>query len=366
MKIREITNVLENLAPISLQESYDNSGLIVGNPDEEVDQALICLDATESIIEEAIERKCGLVIAHHPIVFRGLKHLNGKNYVERTVIKAIQNNIAIYAIHTNLDNIFDGGVNARIAEKLGLLNTEVLRKRQEDLCKLITFVPTEHSESVRQVLFSAGAGNIGNYDHCSFSGTGEGSFRGNAASNPFRGKKEEVQRAREDRIEVVLPKWKLNEVLSALEKSHPYEEVAYDVYPLLNSSNITGSGMVGNLEQAMTQDEFLNHLKSNMQASVVRYTNTDSDRIQKVAVCGGSGSFLIGDAMGAGADAYVTGDIKYHEFFDGENRMMICDIGHYESEQFTIDLLGEFLLEKIPSFAVVFTRAVTNPVKYFH
>jgi len=366
MKIRDISSVLESLAPLSLQEDYDNSGLIVGDPLAEISKTLICLDVTEEVVEEAIENNCELIIAHHPIVFRGLKKLNGKNYVERVVIKAIQNNIAIYAIHTNLDNVLKGGVNSKIANKLGLTNTSVLRKRESDLCKLVTFSPKSHTSQIRKALHDAGAGAIGKYDNCSFVSEGMGSFRGGEDANSFVGTNGEIHRENEDRIEVILPKWTLPTAISKLKNEHPYEEVAYDVYPLLNTSQETGAGLLGMLTRPMTQNEFLQHLKESMKTSVIKYTSLSSNSIQKVAVCGGSGSFLIGDAKRIGADAYVTGDIKYHEFFDGENELMICDIGHYESEQFTIELLGDFLLEKIPNFALVLTRAVTNPINYFH
>ncbi len=366
MKIKDISSILESLAPISLQEDYDNSGLIVGDPKAEISKTLICLDVTEEVLDEAIESKCELIIAHHPIVFRGLKKLNGKNYVERVVIKAIQNNIAIYAIHTNLDNVLRGGVNSKIAEKLGLTNTSILRKRESDLCKLVTFSPKTHTSSILQVLHDAGAGAIGKYDNCSFVSEGTGSFRGGEDSNSFIGTKGEVHHENEDRIDVILPKWILPTAIAKLKDAHPYEEVPYDVYPLLNTSQETGAGLLGMLTKPMNQKDFLQHLKESMNVPVIKYTSLNSNSIQKVAVCGGSGSFLIGDARRIGADAYVTGDIKYHEFFDGENELMICDIGHYESEQFTIELLGDFLLEKIPNFALVLTRAVTNPVNYFH
>lgn len=366
MKTYEIIQLLETLAPISLQESYDNAGLIVGDINNNIDKVLISLDVTEAVIEEAIQKKCDMVIAHHPIIFGGLKKLNGKNYVERTVIKAIQNNISIYAIHTNLDNVLSNGVNNKIAEKLGLRNTSILRKREGDLLKLVTFVPLDHIENVREAIFSAGAGSLGNYDKCSFVSTGEGSFRGNENSNAYVGEKGVEHREKEQRIEVVVPKWHLNKVLESLHKSHPYEEVAYDVYQLLNVSHQTGAGLISEFEEPMSQENFLARIKNSMKASVIKYTKTNKDIIKKVAVCGGAGSFLIADAKRAGADAYITGDIKYHEFFDGENDLMICDIGHYESEQFTIDLLGGFLLEKIPNFAVIFTEVVTNPVKYYH
>lgn len=366
MKLRKITQLLTDLAPLSLQEGYDNAGLIVGKNNWDINGILVCLDATEEVIDEAIEAGCNLIVAHHPIVFKGLKQFNGKNYVERAIIKAIKNDIAIYAIHTNLDNILDNGVNQKIAQRLGLENLEILQKRPSDLLKLVTYVPKADLKDVQDAVFSSGAGSIGNYDKCSFVTTGTGSFRGGEDSNPHVGAKGKIHYENESRLEVVLPKHKQVSVINAMIKAHPYEEVAYDLYDLQNLSDLTGAGIIGEFKAGLSQQDFLSHLKSSMDASVVKYTHSDRDEIKRVAICGGSGSFLIPRAMSSGADAYVTSDIKYHEFFDGENELMICDIGHYESEQFTIELLGDFLSEKIPNFAVIFTKTVTNPVKYYY
>jgi len=366
MKLRKITQLLTEIAPLSLQESYDNAGLIVGKNNWDISGILVCLDATEEVIDEAIEANCNLIVAHHPIVFKGLKQFNGKNYVERAIIKAIKNDIAIYAIHTNLDNVLHMGVNDKIAQRLNLKNVQILKKRSSDLLKLSTFVPKAELKQVREAVFDAGAGNIGNYDKCSFTSAGTGTFRAGNDANPHVGEKGTMHMEAESKLEVVLPKHKQISVVNALIKAHPYEEVAYDLYELHNLSDITGAGIVGEFDEAMSIDEFLAHVKSSMDASVVKYTGTQRAKIKRVAVCGGSGSFLINAARSSGADAYITSDIKYHEFFDGENDLMICDIGHYESEQFTIELLGDFLSEKIPNFAVIFTKTVTNPVKYFY
>ncbi|MBO6515186.1 MAG: Nif3-like dinuclear metal center hexameric protein [Bacteroidia bacterium] len=366
MKLRKITQLLTEIAPLSLQESYDNAGLIVGKNNWEISGILVCLDATEEVLDEAMENNCNLVIAHHPIVFKGLKQFNGKNYVERVVIKAIKNDIAIYAIHTNLDNVLHNGVNQKIAEKLGLSGLEILQRRPSDLLKLVTYVPKDNLKEVREALFDAGGGHIGNYDKCSFSSMGTGTFRAGENADPHVGKKGNMHQESESRLELVLPRHKQVSVVNALLKAHPYEEVAYDLLELQNKSTLTGAGVVGELPEALKKDDFLAHLKTSMQAHVVKYTHSERDVIKRVAVCGGSGSFLIHAARSSGADAYVTSDIKYHEFFDGENDLMICDIGHYESEQFTIELLGDFLSEKIPNFAVIFTKTVTNPVRYFY
>ncbi len=365
MKIADITRYLEEIAPASLQESYDNAGLITGSPDQEVSGILLCLDSTEEVVEEAIRKNCNLIIAHHPIVFGGLKKLNGKNYVERTVIKAIRNEIAIYAIHTNLDNVYSQGVNGKMAEKLGLVNTQILQPLRDRLCKLVTFVPETHAVSVRDAIFSAGAGHIGNYDSCSFNLAGTGTFRGNDASQPFAGKAGEFHEEKEVRIETVFPAHLEGKVMQALHSAHPYEEIAYDLYPLKNEWKQAGAGMVGELPAAVSPAEFLSLVKETFRAPVIRYTALKEDKlIKRVALCGGSGSFLLGDARRAGAQAFVSSDFKYHQFFDAEGEILIADVGHYEGEYFTIELLAEVLTKKFHTFAVIFSEIITNPIKY--
>lgn len=332
----------------------------------EVKGILVSLDATEAIVEEAVRRNCNMVVAHHPIVFKGLKQLNGKNYVERTVIKAIKHDVAIYAIHTNLDNVLENGVNQKICQKLGLENTQILAKKGETVVKLTVYVPHDHMDLVRDAMFGAGAGHIGNYDQCSFVSEGLGSFRGGEETNPYIGAKGERHVEAESKIEVVVARHLQENVVNAMLEAHPYEEVAFDLHLLQNKSLHVGAGMVGELPQPMSTNDFLKFVQSNMATKVIRFTKTNKQSISKVAVCGGSGSFLIGHAKRAGADAYITGDVKYHEFFDGEDDLMICDIGHYESEQFTIELLRDFLSEKLPNFAVLFTETDTNPVNYFY
>lgn len=362
MKISEIIQCLEEVAPPQLQESYDNAGLLTGEPGWEITGTLVTLDATEAVIEEAIQKNCNLVIAHHPIVFSGLKKINGKTYVERTIIKAIKHDIAIYAIHTNLDNVLLG-VNQKIAEKLGLTNTRMLQPKAGVLNKLVTFVPHQSLEAVKQALFLAGAGRIGNYDECSFTTTGNGSFRGNEKSDPAVGKPGEQHIEPESRIETIFPSYQKSKVLKALIDAHPYEEVAYDIYPLDNQWSGVGAGMVGELPSPMDADSFLKHLKTSMNLQSIRFTGVNKP-IKTVAVCGGAGSFLLKQAISSGADAYVSADFKYHEFFDAENRLMIADIGHYESEIFTKELLKEIILKKFPTFAVLLSEINTNPIKY--
>lgn len=364
MTIKEITSFLEVTAPLSLQESYDNAGLISGNPQWDCQGALICLDCTEEVILEAVDKKCNLVIAHHPIVFKGLKKLTGTNYVERTIICAIKNNIAIYAIHTNLDNVLQG-VNGKIAQKIGLLNTGLLHLKKSNLCKLAVFVPHVHKLKLLNALFAAGGGAIENYSECSFMVEGTGSFMPGDGANPFIGEKYKREEAAEVKIEILFPDWIEGKLLQAMRDNHPYETVAYDIYRLENSSQETGSGMIGDLPEPLEIKVFLEKLKNVFQIPAIRYSTTNKNEVKRIAVCGGAGSFLISKALAAGADAFVTSDVKYHEFFDGEQKLLITDIGHYESEQFTIDLLYDLLTKKYTNFAVLKTGVTTNPVHYF-
>lgn len=363
MRIKDITAYLESLAPSATQESYDNSGLIVGNPDSEINGALISLDCTEEIVDEALAKGVNLIISHHPIVFKGLKRLNGKNYVERTVIKAIQNNIALYAIHTNLDHYIHG-VNREIVNRLKLTNVQVLQPSKEQLVKLVTYVPVAHREQVLSALFEAGAGEIGNYSECSFSQSGEGTFRANEEAVPFVGKVDERHTEQEVKIETILPNFAKNKVLKALLYAHPYEEVAYDLIPLLNEWSTVGSGMIGELAQPMDELAFLKEVKSTFNCGVIRHTALREKPISKVAVCGGAGGFLLQTAKAKGADVFITADYKYHEFFDAEGQIIIADIGHYESEQFTTNLLADIITKKFPKFALHLTGLNTNPIKY--
>ena len=364
MKLSEITNFLEALAPLNYQEDYDNAGLIVGHPDDEIHAALVSLDCTEQIVNEAIEKNCNLIISHHPIVFKGLKKLNGKNYVERTILKAIKNNIALYAIHTNLDSVHNG-VNAEICKRLGIINSKTLAPKSGILKKLVTFCEHKDAESLREALFNAGAGNISNYSDCSFNTEGTGTFKGNEQSNPTLGQPNVREYANETRIEVIFKTQDERRILSALFQNHPYEEVAYDIYALENKLQNVGSGMIGELSEGLAGEDFLRLVKNNMQAKVLRHTNILPKKIKKVAVCGGAGSFLLKNAIAAGADAFVTADFKYHEFFDAEDKIMIVDIGHFESEQFTSNLLIDNIQEKFPNFAIRLTEHNTNPINYF-
>ena len=364
MKIQGIISYLESIAPPQLQEHYDNAGLITGSLDWDCSGILICLDATEDVINEAIEKKCNLVVAHHPIIFKGLKKINGKNYVERTIIHAIKNDVAIYAIHTNLDNILTG-VSGKMGSLLGLENMQVLSAKENTLQKLYTYIPNEKLDEVRQAVFNAGAGQIGKYSSCSFNTPGIGTFKAEAEADPYVGEVGHLHKEEEVRVEIIFPFYLRHKVISALKEAHPYEEVAYDIITLSNNYEKVGSGITGILPKPMDAVDFLQLLKETFNVPVIRHTELLNKKIEKVALCGGAGSFLIPSAIAMGADIYITGDVKYHEFFDADNRLIIADIGHYESEQFTINLLHELLELKFPNFAVLKTGVNTNPLRYF-
>jgi dinuclear metal center YbgI/SA1388 family protein len=363
LKIRDITNCIEAFAPLNYAEDFDNVGLLVGDFNQTVTGILVTLDTLENVVEEAIEKNCNLIVSFHPIIFSGLKKLNGKNYVERTVLKAIKNNIAIYAIHTALDNSFNG-VNAKICEVLGLQNKKVLIPQKNTIKKLTTYVPKEYAENVRLALFNAGAGNIGNYDHCSFNTEGFGTYRGNENSNPVIGEKGKLHTENETFMSVIFEKHQQQNILSALFNAHPYEEVAYDIVNLDNIHQEIGIGMIGELPHEQPETEFLNFLKKTMSAKGIRHSKLLGKPIKKVAVLGGSGSFAIENALQKGADIYVTSDVKYHEFYKAENKLIIADIGHYESEQFTKILLVDILTKKFPNFAIILSQKNTNPIYY--
>jgi dinuclear metal center YbgI/SA1388 family protein len=363
MKINTIISFLESQANPSLQEHYDNAGLITGDPGWDCSGVICSLDATEEVVREAIAKKCNLIVAHHPVIFGGLKKINGKNYVEKTIILAIKNDIAIYAIHTNLDNVLHG-VSGKMAQMLGLKNVAVLAQKENTLKKLFTFVPVDNAAAVRNAIFDAGGGNIGNYSETSFNTEGTGTFKAREGAHPFTGEIGKLHQEKEIKIEVIIPAFSESKIVNAMKAAHPYEEVAYDVVPLNNTNQSIGSGVLGELPDEMGEKQFLGLLKQVFKLAIVRHTALSGKPVKKVALCGGAGSFLIFRALAAGADAYITADIKYHEFFDANGQMLLADIGHYESEQFTINLLQEILEQKFPTFAILKTEVKTNPVNY--
>jgi len=363
MQLKEICRFLESKYPLQLQESYDNAGLIYGHTLTEIKSILVTLDVTEDIVDEAIELNCNLIIAHHPIVFKGLKKINGKNYVERVVEKCIQNGIALYAIHTNLDNHYQG-VNARISAKLNLINCKILKPMEDLLYKLEVYVPMSHLEQVDQAILNAGAGQIGNYTECHFRTAGKGTFTPTGSAQPHIGSLHKRELVDEYKVEYLVESFRLPLVLEAMQEAHPYEEVAFHVLATQNKHQNRGAGMIGELIEPMDTLSFLKQIKETFQCGIIKHTPIVKDQVQRIALCGGAGSFLLSDAKGAKADIYITSDCKYHEFFDAENKIVIADIGHYESEQYTSELLAEQLMENFPNFAVRLTKLNTNPVNY--
>lgn len=363
--MREIVAEIEALAPRAYQESYDNTGWQVGNPEATATGALICLEVTEAVMEEAIERGCNLIIAHHPLIFPSVKRLIGQTEAERILIRAIKEEIHIYAAHTNLDNV-RGGVNDKLADKLGLQSRKPLRPMKNTLGKISVFVPPSHLEPLRQAVFEAGAGNLGDYSECSFTALGKGSFRPREQARPFigtpGGEREEVEEAR---LEFVFPRHREEAVIQAMIQAHPYEEPAYDSLLLENRYEGLGSGLVGELESPMPAEKFLDYVRQRLELEVIKYTPYSSGPVHRVALCGGSGAFLIGDALAAGAQAFLSADIKYHQFFEAQGKIMIADLGHYETERFTGEIFQQLLKKKFPNFASLLTTLSTNPIKYF-
>ncbi len=364
MKIKEVINALENLAPKCYAEDFDNVGLQVGDENLEIDNVLVTLDVTDVVMQEAIEENVNLIVTFHPLIFTGLKALTGKNRVEQLVIKAIQNNIAIYAIHTNLDNQYFG-VNHAICQQLQLEKVQILLPKKHTLFKLVYYVPMEHDIEVKNALFEAGAGEIGNYSECSFSILGEGTFKPNDRAKPFVGKNNKRHTETENRVELLVDKSQKSKIISVLKENHPYEEVAYEIIPIDNVNQTLGMGQIGNLSYEMSSDDFLAWVKKQLPTRCIRHSNLTHKKIKKVAVLGGSGAFSIGSAKAAGADALVTADLKYHDFFTAENQILLCDVGHYESEQFTKKLLSRYLSENFSNFAVLTSKVNTNPVNYY-
>lgn len=363
MKIKTILAVLEEMAPLAYAESFDNVGLLVGNQNESCTGVLVCHDALETVIDEAVAKNCNLVVCFHPILFSGLKKITGKNYVERSIIKAIKNDIAIYAVHTALDN-HQNGVNKIFCDALGLKNTKILIPKQDFIQKLVTFTVPENADLLRNALFDAGAGKIGNYENCSFNSTGIGTYKGNENSNPVIGNKFELTRSEELKIEVTFEKHLQRNILKALFENHIYEEVAYEIYNLHNSHQNIGLGMIGELDEEMSELSFLQMVKTKMQAEAIRHSSFLNKKIKKVAVLGGSGSEAISKAIQAGADAFLTADLKYHQFYEAENQILLADVGHFESERYTKNYIVDYLTKKMPNFAIILSEENTNPVKY--
>ncbi|MFZ2338274.1 MAG: Nif3-like dinuclear metal center hexameric protein [Bacteroidales bacterium] len=363
MKAGELCSYLDAVVPLSLQESYDNSGLQVGRPDKEIDAALLTLDVTEEVLGEAVSKGCGIIISHHPVIFNGLKKLAWRTPAERIIARAVKDDIAIYSSHTNLD-MLSSGVSWKMAERLGLSGLKVLQPLKGRLLKLVTFVPGDHLDRVRDAVFNAGAGFIGNYDRCGFVVSGTGSFRAGEGTNPFAGEKGQMHYENESRFETVLFSHYRDKVVKALLEAHPYEEVAYDLYTLDNDNIDLGLGCYGYLQDALGERDFLDLVAGRLEAGGLRHSNLNGKMIRKVAVCGGSGSSLLRGAIACRADAFVTGDIKYHTWFDADNSILLADCGHFESEKFSTEVIHDLIIKKFPTFALRFSETNTNPINY--
>ncbi len=363
MNLKDLCSYLDSAVPLSFQEGYDNSGLQVGFPEKEVSSALITLDVTEEVIDEAVSGKCDVIVSHHPLIFNGIKKITGRTFTERILYKAVKHDIAIYSSHTNLD-VFSNGVSRKIAEKLKLHNIKVLSPVKNSLVKLVTYIPESHLEKVREAIFKAGAGVIGNYDQCGFTISGTGSFRGNENTKPFVGEKGKIHFEKEIRFETVLFSHLKEKVIKVLLEVHPYEEVAYDIYTLENNNVEIGLGCIGEFNDAMCEEDFLKLVSSVFDARGVRYTKPIGKPVRKVALCGGSGASLLNVAISSGADAFITADIKYHNFFDADDKILLVDTGHFESEKFSTEILYDLIVKKFPKFAVRFSETNTNPINY--
>ena len=364
MILKEIVQFIEDKFPLENQESYDNCGLTYGHLENELNGILVCLDVTEEVVNEAIKKKCNLIISHHPVIFRGISKIDGSKINLRVLEKCIQHNIALYALHTNLDN-HHSGVNKEISNRIGLENPKILLPKTNTLVKLSVFIPMDSVDKVSHTLFEQGAGSIGDYSGCSFNVKGVGTFKANKNANPAIGAREIKESVDEIKAEYVVRTSDLNKVLNAMWDSHPYEEVAHDIIPIRNKDSEIGSGMIGFLDKEMGEIDFLNKIKKAFNLKSIRHTRLREQKVKKIAVCGGSGSFLLEEALRKKADVFITSDFKYHEFFDAENRILILDIGHWESEQYTTELIGGILMEKFSNFAIHLTEVNTNPVNYF-
>ena len=363
MKLKDLCSYLDSVVPLSFQESYDNSGLQIGLPEREISSAMITLDVTEEVIDEAVSDKCDVIISHHPLIFIGIKRITGRTFTERILYKAVKHDIAIYSSHTNLD-IFSNGVSRKMAEKLGLKDIKVLSPLMNRLLKLVTYIPESHLEKVREALFEAGAGVIGNYDQCAFTTAGTGSFRGSENTKPFIGGKGKIHFEKETRFETVLFSHLKEKVIKVLLDVHPYEEAAYDIYALENENVDVGLGCVGEFNDAMGEADFLKLVSSVFDAKGVRYSKPAGKPVRKIALCGGSGASLLNVAIASGADAFITADIKYHNFFDADNKILLVDTGHFESEKFSTEILYDLIIKKFPKFAVRFSEINTNPINF--
>lgn len=363
MKILDVIKYLDQLIPAGYQESYDNCGLQVGDTSAEITGALISLDLTEAVVDEAVETRSNLIVTHHPFIFGGLKHIDADSPAGRIIYKLIRNGIAVYSAHTSLDKL-SNGVSAQLAKRLGLCNLRILAPDSDSLKQLVVYCPKEQSQQLKDALYAAGAGNIGNYRHCSYSVNGTGTFEPLQGANPFVGTVGSETYTSEERIEMVYPKAFENKIVSALKANHPYETPAYSLIPLSNANPDVGLGIVGELPEDVEIETFIETVKQTVGIPVVRHSELCRKKVRTVALCGGAGAEFIGTAVAQNADIYLTSDIKYHDFQKATGHIVLADIGHYESEQFAKEFFYDKLSEKFRIFAIRIAKTETNFVGY--
>lgn len=367
MTIKEFQKSFESILPPAIAWKNDNVGLQVGNGNDKITGVVVALDATMEIALEAKKNKANLVVTHHPLLFYPLKNVTSDSRIGELVLWFAQHNINLYAAHTNLDSV-KWGVNFALATALGLKNVTILSPMKESLTKIVVFVPHDYVEKVAEAMHAAGAGTFTKYDQCSFRTEGTGTFRGMNDAKPFLGKVGMLEKAKEIRLEMLCEHWKINSVLSAMVKAHPYEEVAYDIYPLINENTEYGLGAIGNLPKKMNEKEFLGLVQKTLGTPMLRFSPS-SRTVQRIAVCGGSGSEFIANALHQHADAMITADLRYHTFQAYEHQLLLIDAGHYETERFVLPVLAEkikeILKQQTTSIKVFITKHSTNPVKYY-
>lgn len=362
--LRTLLACIEQWAPFSWQESYDNAGLILGDPDRNVTEALVCFDVTPEVVDEAVRIGAGLIVSHHPAIFKGIKRINPASRLGYMIKQSLCHDIAWCALHTNLDNTLNG-VNSYLCEQLGLKDVQPLAPLQDIYGKLQVYVPEAYAEKLRQALAEAGCGAGARYDACSYSSRGEGRFRAGSQAHPFSGQIGELHCEAECKIECLYPLHKTRQVLDVLRTNHPYEEPAFDLLPLRNEATGQGAGAIGNLQESMQETELLDKLKELTGTHCIRHSGFRGRKIRRIALCGGSGGSFIGNACARQADAYITGDLKYHDFADAGSGTWLVDIGHFESEKFAMELIFRFIRKNFPNFAVSISEQARNPVSFY-
>lgn len=355
---------LEQWVPFVWQENYDNAGLILGDPNQQIRKALVCFDVTPEVVDEAVRNEADLILSHHPAIFKGIKRINPASRLGYMLKQSLCHDIAWCALHTNLDNTLSG-VNSWLCEHLGLQEVRPLVPLQGIYGKLQVYVPEAYAEKLRQALAEAGCGAGTKYDTCSYTSRGEGRFRAGSQAHPFTGRIGELHCEAECKIECLYPLHKTRQVLDVLRTNHPYEEPAFDLLPLQNEAVEQGAGAIGILPETMQERELLDKLKELTGVHCIRHSGFQGRRIKKIALCGGSGGSFIANACGQKADVYITGDLKYHDFTDTEPGTWLVDIGHFESEKFAMELIFRFIRKNFPNFAVSISEQAKNPVSFY-